>query len=582
MNNTNQQAPATTNQIQVERPNVKKTTNILPCDIAGSMNGGHYRVINCIPVMQGQEVHALRGQIQFQTLTPISPAYQKILCTIIAAWCPHSAVWDNWEEFYAQKGGTSVDKIAEMPNFGGKYFAFVYKDSEEVHGAFIYNTQQWRDSWISSYIARPGRFENNNESFGLQSVPALSALGPRGYVRIYNDLLRNKEYDDEIPMYKGDTVTMAEYDSYMPYDDAKMDFYYGRAKRDNSYYTNYRTELQGIEASYPPENMSADSSLISWMSWEQNYSSAKKQALDSQRNAWEIMAEERGSTVALQGKPSIIGKKSFYLNYSSITQNAYNNNEQIEDKYRTMGYQGAFSYTNIDMPLLENFKAEEEGNIHLIALITAESVFTSGYNRQYLNIKADEIYRPELAENKHDVLYKMEMRSSYSTETDWENSKSQVIGFKRRYSEYFSLPNNINGDMTDEGYFITGTDDSLERESATLERTSAQFNSMIDSNSTYTFYENNPDYYKPANNTSYQNGIEKKIWRDYTDIQLNKNMAIPNMVRETKNINYHGTNKGGSFVDGQHQIFYVGKLHMITTLPVDEAIKNDFLKWGEH
>lgn len=162
MNNTNQQQPATTNQIQVERPNIEKVTVKLPGDVAGSFNGGHYKVIACLPVMQGQPVHALRGTISFQMLTPVSPAYQKLYCTIIAGWCPHSAVWPNWEKFYAQAGGTSVEKIKFMPNFNGKEYPWI-EDTNEMMGTYIYNTTQWRDSFISSYISRPGNYQKRKQ-----------------------------------------------------------------------------------------------------------------------------------------------------------------------------------------------------------------------------------------------------------------------------------------------------------------------------------------------------------------------------------------------------------------------------------
>lgn len=332
--------------------------------------------------------------------------------------------------------------------------------------------------------------------------------------------------------------------------------------------------MQGLEAAYPPDNMNADASLINWMAWEQQYASAKKMADDVQRNPFDILAEERGSAVALQGKTAIIGKKTFTLNYSSITQNAYNNNEQIQDKYRVMGYQGAFSYTNIDMPLIENFTPEEEGNIHLIAVVTAETVFSSGINRIFLNIGAQDIYRPENAENKHDILYRTELQTSYTTENEWQARKNEAVGFKRRYSEYFSLPCNVNGDMTEEGYYRTGNDINGENSEIDLNQVNLRIG-QIDSNNTYQFFENNPYSQKLSESRT----MKKKIWKDYSDFQINKNLANPNEIKRTQ---YFSDNEGGSFVDGQNQIFYVGKLEMITTLPINSAIKNNYQTWGEH
>lgn len=50
----------------------------------------------------------------------------------------------------------------------------------------------------------------------------MSALGPRGFVELYNQHLRNKEYDDEITNYKTDTVTDAEMENYFPIDNTKL------------------------------------------------------------------------------------------------------------------------------------------------------------------------------------------------------------------------------------------------------------------------------------------------------------------------------------------------------------------------
>lgn len=578
LENTTVQQPATENQIQVQRPTIKKTTNILPGHISGSMNGGHYKVMEYIPVMQGQEAHVLRGTIQFQTLTPLTPAYQKLRFTILACYVPNSAVMTDYEEFYAQKGGTSVTKIQELPNFKLQEYPIIGDNIGDGNATIIYNTQQWRDSFISSYIARPGVLtfgeEQDVEQTMYCSMPRYSALGARGYVCLWNHILRNKEYDEERVEYKGNTVTAQEMSNYMPVDNNLLDFYFGRAKRDNSYYTNYRTELQGIESIYPPNGMSADEALSNWMKWEQDYSQAKKMALDSQRSAWQILAEERGAKIALQGKPQIIGKKSFYLNYSSITQNSYNSNTEVEDKYRVMGFQGAFSYTNIDMPLFENITFEEDGIIHLIGICTAETVFTSGLNRQMLNVGALEVYRPELAENKQDVLYKIETRTSYALQAEMDSAENEIIGFKRRYSEYFSLPTCVNGDMMEAGYYKIASGNNEQE----LDLGYSDFGTIIDSNDTYQFYENNPEFIYMKN--VWAGTMRKKIWLDYTDLQINKNLAVPANVRYTNGDG--NANQGGISVDGQNQIIYVGELKLITTLPIDEAIKNDFLKWGEH
>lgn len=50
----------------------------------------------------------------------------------------------------------------------------------------------------------------------------------------------------------------------------------------------------------------------------------------------------------------------------------------------------------------------EPGRVHLIAWVWAESVFEKAIDRRWLNVNALDEYRPDLVEQKEDVIYECE------------------------------------------------------------------------------------------------------------------------------------------------------------------------------
>lgn len=129
-----------------------------------------------------------------------------------------------------------------------------------------------------------------------------------------------------------------------------------RARRSENYFTNYRTQYQGLNENHSdgqeaPDLTNLNNNLVTWQSWESKIALARDMAESANDNYWEKIAEIRGSQAAYQGKVQKISEKVFDINYSAITQNAYNTNENIEEPFQVMGKQGAYSYTEIMMPL---------------------------------------------------------------------------------------------------------------------------------------------------------------------------------------------------------------------------------------
>lgn len=190
--------------------------------------------------------------------------------------------------------------------------------------------------------------------------------------------------------------------------------------------------------------------------------------------------------------------------------------------------------------------------MHVIFNVFSENAFENGFERQWLNVGALDKYRPDLKDDKLDVLW--------AIESDGNANQSETTGFKRKFNEYFKLPNCIFADATNNNYFQILNDNGEYTNGA-----------QVITQKTYTFFEQDRETYQKPNGMT----VYKKIWKDYSDLMVNKNQAILNDIFQT------GT-EDGIIVQGQHQIFFVGEDYMATELPISSTIVENYTKWGEH
>lgn len=579
MNDIQQNKPFTTNQISNTKPNVPRTTNVLTGYVANSLNGSQNKVIAFKKVMAGEKHKEYRLQANIKMLTPLTPTYQNLKCTVRTYFVPNSRVWKNAEAYTAQRGGASVEKPLQIPNMYGKRIPIIQGNDNDYASTFLTNNETWRDCFAASYIPRIETYtvyntQNENLTNDRGYLPAASILPLRGRIAIYNDLERNKEYDEELQEYDSDEVTDEEWSSYMPTDEAHpMDIYFMRGRKNNNYYTDYRTELQGYDLEIPSgTELNSDSAMLNWESWMAKVAEVRSQAENSQKTDWQIISEIRGSKKLTEGKVQLIGQQTFNLNYAAITQNTYNTNETISEEFRVMGQQGAYSYTEVNIPLYAGMEFVEEGYIHVIMQVTADTVYEKGFDRNELNVTPFDEYRPDLLDDKKDVLYEIETDTEDMTTDDF----SRVIGFKRKYSELFKLPNIIGGDMTSDNYtqvLTTETQSGNQVVGNDLE-------SEIITQKTFQFFEKSRYYWNGG--LTGQLRVPKKPWLDYTDLLINRNQAILNKVIYYDEDPINGYQGNSMKISGQNQIFFVGITTCIAELPVDSSISQNYTTWGEH
>lgn len=562
MENPSKQTPATLNQIEVTEPNVPRSFNKMEGDIAGTFNAGHYRTIAIKEVMAGERIAVEGAKLFIQLATPRTPAYQRLIAKVTAYKVPHVRVFKNYYEFKAQNGGTSTAKIKTLPNFQDKKFPIVSVLEDNVEKAYsIQETTAWRDSFASCYIPRVGAgigFDAlNNDTIPFIQAPPINALAIRGWVAIWNDKIRNKQYEEARTEYTGNTVSTQEWNSYMWDGMRDKDFYQARCRRNNSYYMNYRTELQGYQI-VANEEIYPEDFALNWASFESKFNELRKQAEHAEMNPWDVAQKLSGGKKLTEGRVEVIGERTFPINYSAITQNAYNNNGEIEEKYRVMGMQGGYSYTEIDIGFINGFEAIEDGYIHFVINITADTVFESAVDRQLMDNNWDERYRPDLKDDKLDVIYEAEFGTPWAEENVLARRYDSTIGFKRKYNEWFKLINCLNGEIYNRGYFQLNPNGEVESSQRILP------------NNTYQFFEFSGSKFQEVGTLE---PVDKKIWLDYTDVAVNKNLAI-------RQLQY--SDESGHLLKGPNQIMYFGKHYCLSDMPIDEAIKNNFTKYGEH
>ncbi len=567
----NEQTPAGKNSISSNKPAVFQSANYMDGYFAGSCNGGMLRPITYKKVMAGEKIYDYSVKIRISMLTPKTPAYQKLKMTLKCFFVPDSRVWANSEKFYSQKGGSTVAKVSEIPNLGGKQMPIIPVSTATDNYRFYTDTELFRDSWVSTYIpkyqtgAAPVSATSN-----YRTLPKVNVLPLRGFTAIYNDFLRNKEYDAALQEFNSDNVTNVEFSHYfLNASEQVANLQYTnlsrvllRGRRQNSYYTDYRTELLGDEVNAPSDALT---NAVSLSEWQKQVAELRSEAENAQLNDWDIISKIRGSKPLEENKVILLGEREIGLNYHSVPQDTYNLNTDVQPEFQVLGQLGAYSYTEASVNLFQFQEFKQEGFLHVVAQVSADTVFETGFERTLLNVTPFDNYRPDLVDLKNDVLYEIE-KSGTRIMNDEDLTK--VSGFKRKYSEYFKLPNICQGDLTNGGFYKLFPE--------TLDGT---FELSVDSSGNPIRYNSKRSYqFFEIDDKEQANFKKKNLWQDYTDFLINKNQAI--MQDE---ITYVAPDGGSSLalVQGQNQIFFLGIHSCLSDLPMDDKIKNNYTKWGE-
>lgn len=569
----NDQTPAGKNSISHKKPAVFQSANYMDGYFSGSCNGGMIRPVTYKKVMAGEKIYDYSVKMRISMLTPKTPAYQKLKMTLKCFFVPDSRVWTNSEKFYAQKGGSTVNKISEIPNLGANSITNIPVGSSSDNFRVYTDTELFRDSWVSTYIPKyQSGYAASQFSGGFLKLPKVNVLPLRGFKAIYNDFLRNKEYDSELVEYYSDTVSNAEFSTYFywPYagsgqESSNYDNLKGlllRGRRQNSYYTDYRTELLGDDVAAPSDALT---NAVSLSEWQKQVAELRSQAENAQLNDWDIISKIRGSRPLEENKVILLGEREIGLNYHTVPQDTYNLNKDVDPEFQLLGQLGSYSYTEASVNMFQFQEFKQEGFIHVIAQVSADTVFETGFERTLLNVTPFDNYRPDLVDLKNDVLFDIEKGGTRISNAD---ELTKVTGFKRKYSEYFKLPNVCQGDLTTGGFYKVNSSDLLTSFKLSTDNSGEPI--RYNSKRSYQFFE--------IDDRLTHDFRRKNIWQDYTDFLINKNQAI---MQDEVIINQPSGTGSLALIQGQNQIFFLGIHSCVSDLPMDDKIKNNYTKWGE-
>lgn len=599
---------------EVTRPEVKVTAKLdkpLTGYIANSCNAGHNRPIAWQYIMKNQKVKQDKITLNIKMLTPKTPAYQRLHCTLRTYKVPMKRVWDNFDRFIAQSP-SDESRPKSYPNIKYKnemerVYPVMGSDTDGYCSAF--NAQWYRDTFASAYLPVVGSKKRNGKQQAPGALlPNFNALLLRGAVAIYNDFERNKEYQPARTEFKGDQVSDEEMKNYFPVSEwsttanlegkgteldrslweesGALDYYQKRACKSRNYYSNYRINAQGFVEKMPTttqinqgNNVSGQVSgegaysYIRWENWEKRAQEALTQAENANKNVWDIIAEMRGGSPAQQNEVQLIGENTFDLNYKSVTQSTYNANYEIKERYQALGEQGAYSYTEIEIPTYAGYVFDTECFVHYVLTVWADPVYERAIDRTAMNLAWDDIYRPDLAKEENDVLLFDELSVNEPMTSGTQSQTQIAVGYKRKYDEYYKLPNVIGGDMCKENWLM----EQMTPMDLPLIGNGMPTNEL-EGNGSFTFFEpsvNSSKYVLNLNSNDISNWVGKQIYLDYTDLQINDNQAYKN------DLYCPGSDNNTAIcVDGNNQIFFVGTHEQKCILPMDDMIDKNFQDWG--
>ena len=556
-NNMAQSAPQTNQVMNVTGKKPIAIKNELQGKIETSFNAATIKPIAWKPIMAGEKIekYSLSGTIRM--LTPFVPNMDALSLSIECYFVPHSRVWANAEKFTAAaaRNGIDIKSNVQIPMTNP---VIGYNDRGSGQSPRYIpktDTTTWRDCPTSTYYPRLGSgFRPTVSGTFAWTKTKCSVLPLRAFFALYNDIWRHKELDTELIEYKVDTVSTAERQRYFPDTSLNNFRFCPRSRKKNNYYTNYRIAKEApMVASGGGQMEIAQVSLTTHAEWQKRVAEARAEAINAQKTDWEIIAELRGSQVALEGKCQKIGHTEVGINFQQIASTTYGTDATIAPSQQALGQTGAYSYTtfNVDCCAYQQFK--EEGTLHIVARANFNTFYMNGMSIFLTKENIDDFYRPELCELKDDTLKLHEMSTTYADGTP--SDPVEDIGWKRKYSEYFKLPDCVNGDLTSGGWYDTHNN-----------------NAPILSKDYWTGGENTVKAPDPALNL-----LLKQRHLDYSDLIVNRNLAVKQPITNANTDAYNGN----AIVSGENQFFMDAIATCITTMPIDERIKTDFKNVGE-
>lgn len=174
----------------VPRTKMRRTRFTPKGNVKTSFNAGDLVPLLCREVlpnttMQLDLTSVVRG------LTPYAPVLDNAYCDVFAFFVPNRLSWEHWEDFLSEPEPRAYE---EAPQYSVPHITFSSASSTATYQNSLANT-----FWDYANVGAA------KKDVLLSNMPSLSALYPRGYVRIYNEWFRDQNIQDSAHLYLDDT-----------------------------------------------------------------------------------------------------------------------------------------------------------------------------------------------------------------------------------------------------------------------------------------------------------------------------------------------------------------------------------------
>jgi hypothetical protein len=527
--------------ISNSKPRVKKAGyHTMKAPFATGTHGSKVVPFGAIEYLAGAKISNLQSDfiIKMQPLSHVT--FDNLKLQMFAVYVPNTRVWNSFDAdaFSSQKEDRYQSKIVSPPMITPGNPQVVNLSGTNT---VTYTTTLWRDSIAYHYFGKEG----------LSSAPfGFNALYTRGYRAIWNDIFRDKIMNPALPEWNESIVTAAERNS---------TFHYGLVPETNpvidrpssswslqncpsykSYWNNWRHSV------YSNNNAVDNTSLFTHVVSQQQIDEFRSQSENINKTDAEIIAEIRGTYIARQNQCYIIGQKTIDIDISLQPMTGDTSALQL-------GADGALSYTYGSADIIsDTFSAPKDGIIHYLYYICAadSSVWQNGINVEHTKSNWSDFYRPSLGIIKDAPIYSREING---------NNDNSIVGYKRRYSEYFRHPVYIRGDFPQFTSSFSSTNSRTNTRGFATNNTNDTVRISLPSTSDWNLLSTREEVGSP-------------IWNRYDH--------VVHSLRRILLFN-GGTLTTDEFVRRSSQTFYLyGSVSLTIDQPIAESIKNEIIPYG--
>jgi len=379
-----------------------------------TMQGGSLVPIMYKEVLAGEYIEEWNINNLTRILTPKVPTMDKVFVNVQAYFVPHTRVWAGAERALANK--TDADtKINSLPTMSIPATASQYS--------------MFRFTLLS-------RYGIPNHAGALTINPLLL----RGYRAIYNDFIRNKEYQAKLTEWNENTPTATETNHAIVYQANSINLIAG-VNISNAYIPlqgqarkNY---LTNVRKANPMENSTQDEreDISLHLDWQNRFKDEKQKLVNATKNDWDIIAEMGGTAPVRNDRVEFLGELDYELNFQQVSQTAPEINSSSP-----LGTTGSFSFTRADGTLFSHKKFLQHGFIHVLVSLNVEKLYEESIAKEFIKTSINDIYRPALAKKEIQMLNGKEVASNTST-------PQSGVAFQPAWAEYKRLPNLVAGEM---------------------------------------------------------------------------------------------------------------------------------------